>query len=137
VSKIFYEWLLLLYSFGVCETQIYIVLHVCSATARFAYSWAIISVCAITDNIIDILSYQYNTHSLMSTLGCSLLQLPLLLHICGVSDCIRIHYDRQCNRHSINSVQNTFSDVDPRLLSSAAAAANAHVWGVRLYPYTR
>jgi len=27
------------------------------------------------------------------------------------------------------------TDVNPRLLSSTAAAAAAHVWGVGLYPY--
>jgi len=99
----------------------------------------IISVYTITINVTDILSIEYNTHSLMSTLCCSPLQLPLLLHMCGASDYIRMHYNRQYCRHIIASIKFSLSDVDPLLLSLVAAivwgvlpSLAANVWGVRL-----
>ena len=40
MCKILYYWVLLLYSFRVGVTNIYILLHVCSAIVRILHYWA-------------------------------------------------------------------------------------------------
>jgi len=41
VETFMYHWVLWLYSFGVCETNIYVLLHVSSTTVRFLHSWTV------------------------------------------------------------------------------------------------